>query len=127
MSTKQYEVGERNCQALGQTYIDHVGAMTVEGLHRKTDIAAELAARDICIKQLQCTLGKIVNSKVLMSDRCVSKTNQLVEMSRQLLNTREALEAFVDMYVGTVNSGDCGNWDPETDKEVILVRKVLKE
>lgn len=39
---------------------------------------------------------------------------------------REALSNFVEMYVKLVNSGDCGSWDPETDKEVIEARALLK-
>lgn len=37
----------------------------------------------------------------------------------------EALENFLKMYVAMVNSGDCGNWDPETDVEVIQARAAL--
>ncbi len=43
---------KRNAQALGQLYCDHVHAMTVEGLHEKSDIAAELAWRDAREAQL---------------------------------------------------------------------------
>lgn len=37
---------ERDVRALGHHYINHVAAMTNEGLHSKSDIAAELAHRD---------------------------------------------------------------------------------
>jgi hypothetical protein len=37
-----------------------------------------------------------------------------------------ALEHMVAMYTQLINSGDCGNWDPETDKEVIAARKAIK-
>jgi hypothetical protein len=36
----------RDAMALGQFYLDHVNAMTLEGLHSKSAIAAELAWRD---------------------------------------------------------------------------------
>jgi hypothetical protein len=37
---------------LGRYYTDHVAAMTREGLHSKSDIAAELAYRDLKIDVL---------------------------------------------------------------------------
>lgn len=36
-----------------------------------------------------------------------------------------ALEAMLDHYVSTVNSGDCGNWDPETEDVVKAARAAL--
>ena len=38
---------------------------------------------------------------------------------------RKALNDMVEMYIGMVNSGDCGNWNPEEDEEVVAARKVL--
>jgi hypothetical protein len=40
---------------------------------------------------------------------------------------REAAENFLDSYLALVNSGDCGNWDPETEAEVIALRQALAE
>jgi len=40
-------------------------------------------------------------------------------------NLRKALEDLLDHYVGLVNSGDAGNWDPETEVFVINARKAL--
>jgi hypothetical protein len=37
----------------------------------------------------------------------------------------EALKAFLDMYVQFINSGDAGNWNPETDDEVIQARAAI--
>lgn len=49
-SKKQY--ADRDRQAQGSYYVTHVGAMTAEGLHSKSSIAAELAYRDIEIARL---------------------------------------------------------------------------
>jgi hypothetical protein len=38
---------------------------------------------------------------------------------------RLALEDFLKMYVGNVNSGDWGHWNPEEDEEVIAARAAL--
>jgi hypothetical protein len=40
------EYAKRDIEQLGEHYIRHVEAMTAEGLHEKSDIAAELAFRD---------------------------------------------------------------------------------
>lgn len=47
------EYAERDHVAQGEHYLRHVDAMTTEGLHRKSAIAAELAHRDIVIEQLK--------------------------------------------------------------------------
>lgn len=44
---------DRDHIALGRFYTDHVSAMTREGLHAKSDIAAELAYRDQRIATLE--------------------------------------------------------------------------
>ena len=49
--TKQY--AKRNPESQGEHYIKHVLAMTAEGLHQKSAIAAELAHRDILINSLK--------------------------------------------------------------------------
>ena len=43
----------------GNHYSKHVSAMTAEGLHSKSRIAAELAHRDIRIKELEYQLGQM--------------------------------------------------------------------
>ncbi len=40
------EYEDRDIEELGEDYAKHVAAMTKEGLHSKSDIAAELAFRD---------------------------------------------------------------------------------
>ena len=50
---KIYDVGERDIDEQGDHYYRHVYQMTAEGLNSKSAIAAELAHRDIQIKQLQ--------------------------------------------------------------------------
>lgn len=47
---------ERDIEALGQHYANHVDAMTREGLHDKTAIAAELAFRDALLEQCEAAL-----------------------------------------------------------------------
>lgn len=37
-----------------------------------------------------------------------------------------ALESLLEHYTFMVNSGDCGNWDPEKEEVVIAARAALK-
>jgi hypothetical protein len=41
------------------------------------------------------------------------------------LELEAALAALLDRYVGLVNCGDCGFWDPEKEPEVIAARAAL--
>jgi hypothetical protein len=49
----EYKVGKRDIELQDTFYTRHVMAMTTEGLHGKSDIAAELAARDMRIAELE--------------------------------------------------------------------------
>ena len=44
---------KRNYEAQGEHYLRHIDRMTVENLHSKSDIAGELAHRDIEIESLR--------------------------------------------------------------------------
>jgi hypothetical protein len=37
----------------------------------------------------------------------------------------EALEVLLDSYTALINSGDCGNWNPEEEPDVINARKAI--
>jgi hypothetical protein len=50
-------------------YIAHVQAMTAEGLHSKADIAAELAYRDILIREARAIMLAVVCLDGGMDDR----------------------------------------------------------
>jgi hypothetical protein len=50
------QYAKRDHRALGEHYLRHVSAMTGEGLHAKSDIAAELAWRDAEIERLRSGL-----------------------------------------------------------------------
>lgn len=49
---------ERDIIDLGEYYTKHISAMTDEGLHSKSDIAAELAFRDAEIDRLKKELSQ---------------------------------------------------------------------
>ena len=60
MTDKQYAVGQRDIEQLdeGGYYTRHIYAMTHEGLYSKSDVAAELAHRDLQIDMLRLALEK---------------------------------------------------------------------
>lgn len=60
MTDKQYAVGQRDIEQLdeGGYYTRHIYAMTHEVLYSKSDIAAELAHRDLQIDMLRIALEK---------------------------------------------------------------------
>lgn len=74
---------DRDAMALGQRYIDHVSAMTTEGLHAKSDIAAELAWRDLQIDRVSDLLRRVVRAHVhieggMIPQHLLSEAVQLV-------------------------------------------------
>ncbi len=44
---------------------------------------------------------------------------------RNLQELAEALEGLLRSYIGLVNSGDCGSWNPENEVEVKAARAAL--
>lgn len=107
--SKQY--AERDASALdeaGGYYIRHVSAMTKEGLHSKSDIAAELAFRDLQIDQLNHRINRLLterNATGLAIERAISgqlplTDHPLAERFRMIAGlsaTRNALEVQVDI------------------------------
>ena len=62
MNTEQKLYAERDIMQLdkaGNYYCKHIMAMTAEGLHSKSDIAAELAYRDSVIAELEGQLANL--------------------------------------------------------------------
>lgn len=71
MTDKQYAVGQRDIEQLdeGGYYTRHIHAMTHEGLHSKSDIAAELAYRDTQINILLLALEKQTETAIRILEK----------------------------------------------------------
>lgn len=50
---------ERDVESMSADYLRHISAMTTEGLHSKSDIAAELAHRDARIRTLESKVSEL--------------------------------------------------------------------
>ena len=98
MMSDLYQVGERDVMELGQVYVDHVLAMTREGLHSKADIAAELAHRDIRIAELEdleTTYVKWVNG---LEEKVAELEQENASLKEQLAYSRETNLMLDDHY-----------------------------
>jgi hypothetical protein len=75
---------ERDIMVQGEEYIKHIDRMTLEGLHSKSDIAAELAHRDIEIKRLREALEFYADdiNWIEQTDYNVDETNVDVDFWR---------------------------------------------
>jgi hypothetical protein len=78
---------ERNIVKQGQPYFDHVSAMTAEGLHAKSAIAAELAHRDIEIATLTAELGAMREALEAMLAAAPSMDGRVVDQARAALSS----------------------------------------
>ena len=56
----------------------------------------------------------------------VKKLSEISMWKGEVERLREALEGMLDRYVSLVNCGDCGNWNPEEEPEVIAAREALE-
>ena len=93
MATKLYP--EQDHPALGDWYVKHVQAMTQEGLHAKSDIAAQLAWRDRLIEDLQGQVKKLFATGLAYCDKIEALqmlTKELASVLRPILVHVESIE-----------------------------------
>lgn len=48
------------------------------------------------------------------------------QLERKLNALEKAARAHLDRYIALVNSGDAGNWNPESEEHVINLRRALE-
>ncbi|KKJ75467.1 hypothetical protein WH95_18380 [Kiloniella litopenaei] len=76
-----------------------------------------------------CHEKTVCDATVAATVADVSATHEVNRQRAQLIaaapDLLEALKAFTKMYVQMIESGDCGNWNPEEDAEVIQARKAI--
>ena len=75
---------ERDIIEQGKHYSQHTSAMTSEGLHSKSDIAAELAHRDIQIDQLRARVAELEAYHHAHSDKQAASMPEWIKCSERL-------------------------------------------
>ena len=101
---------ERNTEAQGSHYTKHVCHMTGEGLHDKSEIAAELAHRDIEIERLTKRLEAAESSDVVTPEYLQSWIDRAYE-------AEATIKAIVEMeQVTTLRIRRLSECNPEFTK-----------
>ena len=91
------EYAERDVIALdvaGDLYSKHIMAMTAEGLHSKSDIAAELAWRDSVIEGLKTKRFMEAEEKEDMRKVAVGLANALADINNDIGEMKEVKAPF---------------------------------
>lgn len=91
--TKFYDVGNRDIvgqDKAGGYYFRHVQALTAEALHSKSDIAAELAHRDIEIDRLQVLVDKLIRARELSAVASTTMLNESLAHQENLRACRQS-------------------------------------
>jgi hypothetical protein len=103
---------ERDVIAQMQHYVRHVEAMTAEGLHSKSDIAAELAHRDIEIERLSREVATYENGRVILTGE-VDRLRARVRELEELINTPHTAEFLEAVKLEAVHQRE--RWGSEHD------------
>lgn len=109
---KKQHYAERDIMALdeaGGYYIRHVSAMTGEKLHSKSDIAAELAYRDMLIDNMLAALEECNEAMAYMSEYDIP----LCLPDRVKAAIAKAKGEATPTHKTSSTCGGCGNSDPD--------------
>lgn len=102
---------QRDLEALGQHYMNHVVAMTAEELHSKADIAAELAWRDQEIERLRGEVERLrleLQSGENMNGILLKRDEGQKKQIESLTKERDELKLF--------HSQSIKNWQANNEK-----------
>ncbi|HFT8326666.1 TPA: hypothetical protein ACGSEB_001311 [Yersinia enterocolitica] len=109
---KQYDTEVRLESVMGTNHYGvHIHAMTAENLHSKSDIAVELAWRDLRIEQLITQLESAQKEnhdlKMKLSDAgcLLVEWKQRVEQSERRANTLEVALSAANEIISSLRSG----------------------
>lgn len=106
--TRQY--AQRDTESLGDLYLRHVEAMTAEGLHEKSAIAAELAWRDKLIADQQkrlCDLRdaafRVLTSREKVAQGFYVSAERMNDLSAALSSTPRESERVISERWALIN------------------------
>lgn len=99
---------QRDLKALGQHYANHVSAMTGEGLELKSDVAAELAHRDVEIERRDARITELETQVDMLL--AAAEDNPEAARIRELEDANNALRAQLaaaqSLRLGRAPTGD---------------------
>jgi predicted NACHT family NTPase len=110
-STKNY--ADRDAMALDANgdYIRHVGAMTHEALHSKSDIAAELAYRDVllrqCLERIEAEPKEVAVIKDAVIDAAYDYRSYIIEDNAPM-NLIDYMQKAIDAALSSLNQPEKG-------------------
>jgi hypothetical protein len=74
-----------------------------------------------------CDIHPIADCSCNHSCRITDETFANARMIAAAPDMYAALERMINLYVALVDCGDCGNWNPEEEMEVILARDAIRK
>jgi chromosome segregation ATPase len=133
------EYSERNPIKLGDYYTKHIMAMTAEGLHDKSAIAAELAYRDKLIDEFEADckhyaedcntalneVDELEAACKTLSKQCVDEAAEIGELNIENKRLRSALTDMVKRFHRCAEV--VGNSPEYIEMATSQARKALKE
>ena len=105
---KKYRTYNEDTVLYSSDYAEHVSAMTGEKLHSKSEIAMELAWRDIRIKELENINSKLNNRIYQHNCRAISapiSTNPTLDKDDIIESLRVAIQNAEDLGLVRTESG----------------------
>lgn len=94
--TEAQHYPNHDAEALGQDYINHISAMTTEGLRAKSSIAIQLAWRDVEIRRLEADKDDWKDASFVFKERAVKAEARIKELEAANAELLEALSFYAD-------------------------------
>lgn len=98
----------RHTREQGNHYIKHVMAMTAEGLHRKSRIAAELAHRDIMIEAQHAVIEELRSCRAITDSLCTEGATLLDELREKINQLEAEIERMRPVVAVAISARDSG-------------------
>lgn len=97
----------------------------------RTDAELQFWKERTSFEVCSCAFARQMEREIALASDALTRCNKWIEGAKPLLErggeSERALENLLKRYVDLVNCGDCGNWNPETEQEVIEARRVLQK
>ncbi len=89
------------------------------------EVARTASISEECCKHGDRLIGDLNGALNLAKARMDAAEARAQATEADVARLKDAASAFLERYVGLINSGDAGFWDPEEEPEVIALRAAL--